>query len=121
MMWMEIFEQALMSDQFAERFKEIVNRAKGDRSQSALARELGVSSSTVQKWLSGNGHPSSENMAKIAKKAGLSGSDALLNYLKGQPESSGADTISPQEIFLLTKKLSKVQRKRLIELILEDL
>ncbi|MCC5618830.1 helix-turn-helix domain-containing protein [Nostoc sp. CHAB 5836] len=109
-----------MSEQFGERFREIVDRAKGDRSQSALARELGVSSSTVQKWLSGNGFPSSENMDKIAKKAGLSGIDALRSYLKGEAESS-ADTMSPEEIFLLSKKLSKEQRKRLIELVLEDL
>ncbi|MEH1821508.1 MAG: helix-turn-helix transcriptional regulator [Nostoc sp.] len=122
-MWMEIFEQVLMSDQFEERFQEIVKRAMGDRSQSSLARELGVSSSTVQKWLSGNGHPSSENMAKIAKKAGLSGVDALLSYLKGEEvaNDSGEQPISPEEIFLLAKRLTKGQRKRLINLMLEDL
>lgn len=122
-MWMEVFEQVLMSDQFGERFREIVKRAMGDRSQTAFARELGVSSSTVQKWLAGNGYPSSENMAKIALSAGLSGLDALLNYLKGEEVVSDSDEqrTSPEEIFLLVKRLTKEQRKRLINLMLEDL
>ncbi|MEH1790349.1 MAG: helix-turn-helix transcriptional regulator [Nostoc sp.] len=118
---MEIFEQVLMSDQFGERFREIVKRAMGDRSQSEFARELGVSSSAVQKWLAGNGYPSSDNMDKIAKAADLSG-DALRGYLKGEEVASNCDEhISPEEIFLLAKKLTKEQRKRLINLMLEDL
>ncbi|QKQ75567.1 helix-turn-helix transcriptional regulator [Nostoc sp. TCL240-02] len=121
-MWMEIFEQAVMSDQFGERFREIVKRAMGDRSQTAFARELGVSSSTVQKWLAGNGFPSSDNLEKIAKSTGLSGVDALRNYLKGDMQSdSDARPMSPEEIFLLAKQLTKEQRKRLINLMLEDL
>lgn len=111
-----------MSDQFTEHFQEIVNRAKGDRSQSEFARELGVSSSTVQKWLAGNGFPSSDNLEKIAKAAGLSGVDALRNYLKGERSGDFAQNpISAEEILLLTKELSKEQRKRLIELLLKDL
>lgn len=109
-----------MSNQFAERFQEIVSRAKGDRSQSEFARELGVSSSTVQKWLAGDGFPSSDNLEKIAKAAGLSGVDALRNYLKGEAASSKS-VMSAEEILLLAKGLSKKQRKRLIELLLEDL
>ncbi|MEH1808531.1 helix-turn-helix transcriptional regulator [Nostoc sp.] len=111
-----------MSDQFGERFREIVKRAMGDRSQTAFARELGVSSSTVQKWMAGNGYPSSENMDKIAKKAGLSG-DALRSYLRGEEiaSDSGETARSPEEIFLLAKRLTKEQRKRLINLMLEDL
>ncbi len=109
-----------MSDQFAGRFQEIVNRAKGDRSQSEFARELGVSSSTVQKWLAGNGFPSSDNLEKIAKSAGLSGVDALRNYLKGEV-ATAKSPMSPEEILLLAKGLSKKQRKRLIQLMLEDL
>ncbi|NDJ20923.1 helix-turn-helix domain-containing protein [Nostoc sp. B(2019)] len=111
----------MSNDQFGERFREIVNRAKGDRSQTEFARELGVSSSAVQKWLAGNGFPSSENMDKIAKKAGLSGIDSLRSYLKGEAASSSTDALSPEEIFLLSKKLNKEQRKRLIQLMLEDL
>ncbi len=59
-MWIEILEQALMSEQFGERFREIVARAKGDRSQTEFAKELGISSSAVQKWLAGSGFPSAE-------------------------------------------------------------
>jgi transcriptional regulator with XRE-family HTH domain len=120
MMWMEIFEQVLMSDQFGERFQEIVSRAKGNCSQGEFARELGVSSSTVQKWLAGNGFPSSDNLEKIAKAAGLSGVDALRNYLKGEVTTTKSP-MSTEEILLLAKGLSKKQRKRLIELLLQDL
>ncbi|MHC5779220.1 MAG: helix-turn-helix domain-containing protein [Nostoc sp.] len=122
-MWMEILQALMDKEQYGERFIEIVTRAKGDLSQTKFARELGVSSSTVQKWLAGNGFPSSENMDKIAKKAGLSGIDALRNYLKGEEvkSDSGDQPISPEEIFLLAKRLTKEQRKRLINLMLEDL
>lgn len=123
MMWMEIFEQVLMSDQFGERFQEIVKRAIGDRSQSAFARDLGVSSSAVQKWLAGNGFPSSDNLEKLAIAAGLSGVDALRSYLRGEEVKSDSDdqSISPEEMFLQSKKMTKKQRKRLINLMIEDL
>ncbi|MEH1786536.1 MAG: helix-turn-helix transcriptional regulator [Nostoc sp.] len=121
-MWLEILEQALMSSEhFGERFQEIVNRAKGDRSQGDFARELGVSPSAVQKWVSGNGFPSSENLEKIAKAAGLSGVDALRAYLKGEPAPSESSPKSAEEVLLITKHLSKEERKRLINLMLEDL
>ena len=59
-------------------------------------------------------------MAKIAKTAGLSGVDALNAYLKGEKVANN-DHVSPEEVFLLAKQLTKEQRKRLINLLLEDL
>lgn len=116
-MWMQIFE-LIMSDQFG-RLIEIVQRAKGDRSQAEFAREIGVSPATVQKWLAGNGYPSSENMEKIARVAGLS-LDALHAYLKGEARQQNAER-SPEEIFLMSKNLSKEQRKHLLKLMIDDL
>ncbi|MCC5636371.1 helix-turn-helix domain-containing protein [Nostoc sp. CHAB 5844] len=119
-MWLEILEQVLMNRQFGERFREILNRAKGDRSQSELAKLLGVSSSAVQKWLSGNGFPSSDNLEKIAKAAGLSGVDALRNYLKGEEGVAQGDApLSAEEAFISVRGLSKEERKRLIKLLVD--
>lgn len=111
--WIEIFEQALMNEQFKERFIEIVSKAKGDRSQAQFAHEIGVSSAAVQKWLSGGGFPSSENLEKIAKAAGLSGIDALRNYLKGETGEAQSDAPkAAEEVLPLVQKLDKEQRKR---------
>ncbi|WP_414755605.1 helix-turn-helix domain-containing protein [Anabaena sp. CCY 9910] len=111
-----------MSDLFRDRFVEVVAKAKGDRSQAEFAHYLGVSSSAVQKWLAGNGFPSSENLEKIAKAAGFSGVDEMTRYLRGEEFSEDEDRPKiAEEIFPLANHLDKEQRKRLIEMLLKGL
>jgi transcriptional regulator with XRE-family HTH domain len=109
----------LMSGENRERLIEIITRAKGDRSQGELAAELGVSSSAVQKWLSGAGFPSSDNLEKIAKAAGLSGLDALRAYLRGVEGDQKEHSKVAEEILPIVQQMDKEERKRLMKMMID--
>ncbi len=110
----------LMSSENRERLIEVITRAKGDRSQSEFAAELGVSSSAVQKWLSGSGFPSSDNLEKIALAAGLSGLDALRAYLRGaEGEFVKEHPKVAEEILPIIEQMNKEERKRLMKMMID--
>lgn len=65
----------------------MVKMARGDKSQRAFARELGVSATAVQHWERGDVVPETENLAKIGVRAGFT-LEELLTYLDGEGHQS---------------------------------
>lgn len=76
---------------------EVVKMARGSMSQRAFAKLLGVSATAVQLWEKGDTIPDTENLAKIAAKAGYT-MEELLNYIgaKPLPETSDLNEIIKQ-------------------------
>jgi transcriptional regulator with XRE-family HTH domain len=70
---------------------EIVKLARGDMSQRAFGKLLGVSSTAVQLWEKGQTIPDTENLAQIAIKAGFT-LEELIGYLEGKPMQEPVDT-----------------------------
>lgn len=70
-----------------ERLIQVVKMARGNKSQRAFARELGVSATAVQHWERGDVIPETENLAKIGVRAGFT-LEELLNYLDGEEHQS---------------------------------
>jgi transcriptional regulator with XRE-family HTH domain len=63
-----------------ERLRELVQRARGDKSQRKFAEELGVSFTTVNSWEKGKRFPDRDNLIKIALRAGCT-FEAAIAYL----------------------------------------
>jgi transcriptional regulator with XRE-family HTH domain len=70
---------------------EIVKLARGDLSQRAFGKLLGVSSTAVQLWEKGQTIPDTENLAQIAIRAGFT-LEELIGYLEGKPMREPVDT-----------------------------
>ncbi|MCU0542479.1 MAG: helix-turn-helix domain-containing protein [Oscillatoriaceae cyanobacterium Prado104] len=70
---------------------EIVKLARGDLSQRAFGKLLGVSSTAVQLWEKGQSIPDTENLAQIAVRAGFT-LEELLAHLEGKPMREPVDT-----------------------------
>lgn len=73
---------------------EVVKMARGSMSQRAFGKLLGVSATAVQLWEKGETVPDTENLAKIAARAGYT-MEELLNYLgaKALQETSALNEI----------------------------
>ncbi|HYX15074.1 MAG TPA: helix-turn-helix transcriptional regulator, partial [Nostoc sp.] len=84
-MWLAI-RQILMDEQARKRLAEIVIQARGERSQSQFAADLGVSLGAVQNWLKGQGMPSAKNLEKIATAAGMSLEELFTEINGGESE-----------------------------------
>jgi transcriptional regulator with XRE-family HTH domain len=70
---------------------EIVKLARGDLSQRAFGKLLGVSSTAVQLWEKGQSTPDTENLTQIAIRAGFT-LEELIGYLDGKPMREPVDT-----------------------------
>jgi transcriptional regulator with XRE-family HTH domain len=69
---------------------EVVKMARGAMSQRAFGKLLGVSATAVQLWEKGETVPDTENLAKIAARAGYT-MEELLNYLDAKPLPEPSD------------------------------
>lgn len=69
---------------------EIVKTTRGSMSQRAFGKLVGVSTTAVQSWERGDSVPDTENLAKIAARAGYT-LEQLLSYLEGNPLSQPSD------------------------------
>ena len=70
---------------------EIVKLARGDLSQRAFGKLLGVSSTAVQLWEKGQSIPDTENLTQIAIRAGFT-LEELIGHLDGKPMREPMDT-----------------------------
>lgn len=52
-----------------------IQSLRGDKTQSALAEELGVDRSTIAKWETGKANPRADLLPKLAKALGCSVDD----------------------------------------------
>lgn len=70
-----------MNIEARERLAKIVKSTRGERTQRAFARDLGVSYTAIQDWEKARTIPGTDNLEKIADKAGLTLQE-LLEYLE---------------------------------------
>jgi len=75
-----------------EKLIEIIQLARGEMSKRAFGKLLGVSATSVQMWEKGVKVPDTENLAKIAARAGYT-LEELLSCLDGKPIQETSDLI----------------------------
>lgn len=73
-----------------EKLSEVVKKARGNLSQRAYARQLGVSLRAVQGWENAESIPGPENMSRIADSAGYT-LEELVRHLEGKPQPRVTD------------------------------
>ncbi len=69
---------------------EIIKLARGSMSQRAFGKLLGVSATAVQMWEKGVKVPDTENLARIASKAGYT-MEELIGCIDGKPIPETSD------------------------------
>jgi Helix-turn-helix. len=73
-----------------QKLSEIIKTARGSMSQRAFGKLLGVSATAVQLWERGDTVPETENLAKIAARAGYS-LEEFLSILDGNSVSQAPE------------------------------
>jgi transcriptional regulator with XRE-family HTH domain len=73
-----------------EKLIEIIKLARGEMSKRAFGKLLGVSATSIQMWEKGVKVPDTENLAKIAARAGYT-LEELLSCLDGKPIQEASD------------------------------
>ena len=76
-----------MKQQSKDKLAVLVKALRGNASQRAFAKSLGVSFAYVQSWESGDSMPSTENLSAIASLAGYT-LQGLIAHLEDQPLES---------------------------------
>ncbi len=79
-----------MNIESRQKLIEIIKLARGTMSQRAFGKVLGVSATAVQMWEKGVKVPDTENLARIAAKAGYT-LEELLCCLEGKPVAEISD------------------------------
>ncbi len=79
-----------MNIQNRQKLSEIIKTARETMSQRAFGKLLGVSATAVQLWERGDTVPETENLAKIAARAGYS-LEEFLSFLDGNPVSQAPE------------------------------
>ena len=87
-----------MNIQNRQKLSEIIKTARGTMSQRAFGKLLGVSATAVQLWERGDTVPDTENLGKLAARAGYT-LEEFLSFLDGNPVSQ------PPEINDIVKKI----------------
>ena len=87
-----------MNIQHRQKLSEIIKTARGPMSQRACGKLLGVSATAVQLWERGDTVPDTENLGKLAARAGYT-LEEFLSFLDGNPVSQ------PPEINDIVKKI----------------
>lgn len=90
-----------MATNSRDRLASLIRKLRGDQSQRAFAKTLGVSFASIQSWENGDAMPSTENLTHIAKKSGYT-IQGLIAYLEDRPIPMGA---SIEEIVMQIKDL----------------
>lgn len=109
----------VLMDRFArQRLREVLKRVQGDRSVRQFAIDLDVALGTMQNWLQGTGLPSTRNLEKIARSAGMSVQelhDELVGNKNTPPEPK-----SPRDVFqVAVRNLDDEGLRELIKLLVE--
>jgi transcriptional regulator with XRE-family HTH domain len=102
-----------LEDLIKQKLAEAIARARGELSQAAFAKRLGVSQSTVQSWETGKNSPSLENLEKIAEVTGQL-PEEFLAYLYGRDVGASLsieDRIRSLSIEELASLLEAVSRR----------
>ena len=81
-----------MNIESRQKLIEIIKLARGEMSKRAFGKLLGVSSTSVQMWEKGVKVPDTENLAKIAARAGYT-LEELLSCLDGKPIQETSDLV----------------------------
>ncbi|MEG4317342.1 MULTISPECIES: helix-turn-helix transcriptional regulator [unclassified Microcoleus] len=79
-----------MNIQNRQKLSEIIKTARGTMSQRAFGKLLGVSATAVQLWERGDTVPDTENLAKLAARAGYT-LEEFLRFLDGKPVSEAPE------------------------------
>ncbi len=79
-----------MDTQSRQKLIEIIKLARGEMSQRAFGKQLGVSATSVQMWEKGLKTPDTANLGRIAAQAGYSLEELLL-CLEGKPVPEASD------------------------------
>jgi len=85
---MNTTQKRFSKDQLTKKIKQI----QGETDQRSFAKALGVSQSTISRWLSGEREPSASDLARIAEYAGCSADQILF----GETDSGcdlGSDSV----------------------------
>ncbi|MFH7025127.1 MAG: helix-turn-helix domain-containing protein [Heteroscytonema crispum UTEX LB 1556] len=92
-----------------EKLVEIVKKTRGTMSQRAFGKLLGVSTTAVQSWERGDSVPDTENLAKIAARAGYT-LEQLLGYLEGKAllETSDLSVILRQIKYMPLSQVAQI-------------
>ncbi len=109
-----------MNDEGKKKLSEIIKQARGGMSQRAFCKLLGVSATAVQMWEKGTKVPDTENLSRIASRAGYT-MEELLSCLEGKPIQEVSDVslivrqinnMPPSEVLLIiqaaTNRLAQV-------------
>jgi len=79
-----------VSIQNRQKLSEIIKTARGAMSQRAFGKLLGVSATAVQLWERGDTVPDTENLGKLAARAGYT-LEEFLSFLDGNPVSQAPE------------------------------
>ena len=84
-----------------QRLADLIKVLRGNQSQRAFAKNLGVSFASIQSWENGYAMPSMDNLNLIATKAGYT-LQGLIAYLEDRPIPK---TATLEEIIMQIKDL----------------
>ncbi len=93
-----------------QKLAEIVRKARGEMSQRAFGRRLGVSGTAVRLWEEMQTFPDTENLSQIAHVAGYT-LDELMVFLEDNP----VQKIDPIELSSFLKQLRSLPREQLVK------
>ena len=110
-----------MDETSKQRLALLIRNARGDESQRAFAKQIGVSYSSLQAWEAANSVPDFENLIAIAEFLGIQTSELVRHILA---EASEMETKIPKdaaELLPLIEMLTPRERIKLINYSCETL
>ncbi|MDJ0574208.1 MAG: helix-turn-helix transcriptional regulator [Xenococcaceae cyanobacterium MO_234.B1] len=119
----KLFFEALMEHESQERLSRLIKQLRGEQSQRAFAKTLGVSYAAVRSWEECETMPGIKSLQKIATYSKQS-VENLLNYLKyGDIENqSKLDTQKPkvaEDVLAELNYLPEKETSRLLEILIQ--
>lgn len=93
-----------------ERLAKIVKEIRGNRSQRAFARDLGVTGTAVRAWEETRSIPDIDNMKRIGLLAGFKSLDDFLSYLNGEALEQ------PKEIDKIINQLRQMPLEQVVQI-----
>lgn len=114
------FFEALMEHESQERLSRLIKQLRGDQSQRAFAKVLGVSYAAVRSWEECETMPGVKSLQKIANYSRQS-VESLLKYLKhgeAETETEGKSKVA-EDLLSELNYLPEEETNRLIEILVE--